>query len=67
MPTAKAHRQLVSLMRTGLVEQDGNFGRYDLGGRPLGLGLSGLLRLDVVRLAAPILDYKQLLKKRIPV
>lgn len=67
MPTAKAHRQLVSFMRTGLVEQDGNFGRYDLGGRPLGLGLSGLLRLDVVRLAAPILDYKQLLKKYIPV
>ena len=56
MPAAKAHRYLVSFMRTGLVEQDGNSGRYDLGGFSLELGLASLSRLDVVRLATPVLD-----------
>lgn len=56
MPAAKAHRYLVSFMRMGLVEQDGNTGRYDLGAFALELGLASLSRLDPVRLAAPILD-----------
>ncbi|MEO8409586.1 MAG: IclR family transcriptional regulator [Propionivibrio sp.] len=56
MPAAKAHRYLVSYMRMGLVEQDANTGRYDLGGFALELGLASLARLDPVRLAAPILD-----------
>jgi len=56
MPAAKAHRYLVSFMRMGLVEQDGNTGRYDLGSFSLELGLASLSRLDPVRLAAPILD-----------
>lgn len=56
MPAAKAHRYLVSYMRMGLVEQDANSGRYDLGHFALELGLAGLARLDPVRLAAPILD-----------
>lgn len=56
MPAAKAHRYLVSFMRMGLVEQDGNTGRYDLGAFSLELGLASLSRLDPVRLAAPILD-----------
>jgi len=43
-------------MRMGLVEQDGNTGRYDLGSFSLELGLASLSRLDPVRLAAPILD-----------
>lgn len=56
MPAAKAHRYLVSFVRMGLVEQDANTGRYDLGGFSLELGLASLARLDPVRLAAPILD-----------
>ena len=56
MPAAKAHRYLVSFMRMGLVEQDANTGRYDLGGFALELGLASLARLDPVRLAAPILE-----------
>jgi DNA-binding IclR family transcriptional regulator len=56
MPAAKAHRYLVSFMRMGLVEQDANSGRYDLGGFSLELGLASLARIDPVRLAAPILD-----------
>lgn len=56
MPAAKAHRYMVSFMRIGLVEQDSGSGRYDLGAYALELGLSGLGRLDPVRLATPILE-----------
>lgn len=56
MPAAKAHRYLVSFMRMGLVEQDANTGRYDLGSFALELGLASLSRLDPVRLCAPILE-----------
>lgn len=56
MPAAKAHRYLVSFMRMGLVEQDANTGRYDLGGFALELGLASLARIDPVRLAAPVLE-----------
>ncbi len=56
MPAAKAHRYMVSFMRIGLVEQDSASGRYDLGAYALELGLSGLGRLDPVRLAGPILE-----------
>ena len=56
MAAAKAHRYLVSFMRMGLVEQDANTGRYDLGGFSLELGLASLARIDPVRLAGPILE-----------
>jgi len=56
MPAAKAHRYMVSFMRVGLIEQDSASGRYDLGAYALALGLSGLGRLDPVRLAGPILE-----------
>jgi DNA-binding IclR family transcriptional regulator len=56
MPAAKAHRYLVSFMRMGLVEQDANTGRYDLGRFSLELGLASLSRLDPVRLGTPILE-----------
>lgn len=56
MPAAKAHRYLVSFMRMGLVEQDANTGRYDLGSFSLELGLASLSRLDPVRLGTPILE-----------
>lgn len=56
MPAAKAHRYMVSFLRIGIVEQDPASGRYDLGAYAIDLGLSGLNRLDAVRLAGPILD-----------
>lgn len=56
MPAAKAHRYLVSFVRTGLVTQDPNSGRYDLGHFALDLGLASLARLDAVRVATPVLD-----------
>jgi DNA-binding IclR family transcriptional regulator len=56
MPAAKAHRYMVSFLRVGIVEQDASSGRYDLGAYALDLGLSGLGRLDPVRLAGPILE-----------
>lgn len=51
MPSAKAHRYLVSLIRVGLVEQDEATGLYDLGALALELGLVSLGRMDEVRLA----------------
>ncbi len=56
MPAAKAHRYMVSFLRVGIVEQDASSGRYDLGAYALELGLSGLGRLDPVRLSGPILE-----------
>jgi DNA-binding IclR family transcriptional regulator len=56
MPSAKAHRYLVSFIRMGLIEQDANNGRYDLGEFSLELGLASLARIDSVRLATPILE-----------
>lgn len=56
MPAAKAHRYLVSFIRTGLVTQDKVSGRYDLGHFALDLGLASLARLDAVRVATPVLD-----------
>ncbi len=56
MPAAKAHRYLVSFVRTGLVAQDTQSGRYDLGHFALELGLASLARLDAVRAATPELD-----------
>ena len=56
MPAAKAHRYLVSFIRTGLVTQEPNSGRYDLGHFALDLGLASLARLDAVRVATPVLD-----------
>jgi DNA-binding IclR family transcriptional regulator len=56
MPPAKAHRYLVSFVRTGLVAQDSLSGRYDLGHFALDLGLASLARLDAVRVATPVLE-----------
>lgn len=50
MPASKVHRYLVSLVRAGLVEQDPNSSRYDLGSFALNIGLVALDRLDRVRL-----------------
>ena len=56
MPAAKAHRYLVSFMRTGLVTQDAVSGRYDLGPFALEIGLASLARLDAVRIATPLIE-----------
>ena len=51
MNAAKAHRYLVSYQRLGLVLQDPQSTRYDLGPAALKLGLASLSRLDAVSLA----------------
>jgi DNA-binding IclR family transcriptional regulator len=48
---SKAHRYLVSLIRTELVEQDPTSGRYGVGPLGMALGLAGLRNVDVVRAA----------------
>jgi DNA-binding IclR family transcriptional regulator len=52
MPASKAHRYLVSFGRAGLVAQDAESGRYDLGPLALTLGLAALGRLNVARVGA---------------
>ena len=49
MSASKAHRYLVSLLRTGLVLQDPVTNRYDVGFLALKLGLAALTRIDLVR------------------
>ncbi|HET6719633.1 MAG TPA: IclR family transcriptional regulator [Rhodocyclaceae bacterium] len=56
MAPAKAHRYLVSYIRCGLIAQNLGTGRYDLGPFALELGLSSLARLDLVRLADPVIE-----------
>lgn len=55
MPAAKAHRYLVSLIRSGLAEQDRETGRYRLGPLALELGLAALRELDVLKFGAEAL------------
>lgn len=50
MPASKVHRYLVSLIRSGLVEQDPHTSRYDLGSFALNVGLVSIDRLDRIRL-----------------
>jgi DNA-binding IclR family transcriptional regulator len=50
MPASKVHRYMVSLIRSGLVEQDPLSSRYDLGPFALTLGLVAVDRLDRIAL-----------------
>ncbi len=50
MPASKVHRYIVSLVRTGMVEQDPLTSRYDLGPFALSLGLVAVDRLDRIKL-----------------
>ena len=50
MPASKAHRYLVSLVRSGLVQQDRQNSKYDLGPLAIPLGLAAVDRLDRVKL-----------------
>lgn len=56
MPSAKAHRYMVSLARAGLVEQDPATARYDLGPLMLRAGLAALGRSDVLKRAERVLE-----------
>ncbi|MGI9135141.1 MAG: IclR family transcriptional regulator [Rhodoferax sp.] len=49
IPASKAHRYLVSLIRTGLVEQEPTNSRYRLGPFALSIGLVAIDRIDRVR------------------
>jgi DNA-binding IclR family transcriptional regulator len=51
MPAAKVHRYLVSLIRAGMVDQNGSGGRYELGSFALNVGLAAFGQLDFVRIA----------------
>jgi len=51
MSAAKAHRDLVSFQRLGMVVQDASTTRYELGPATLRLGLATLSRLDAVKMA----------------
>lgn len=48
LPASSCRRYLLSLMRTGLAQQDGRSGRYELGSGLLKLGLHALSRFDIV-------------------
>lgn len=50
MPASKVHRYMVSLIRSGLVDQDPISSRYDLGPFALTVGLVAVDRLDRVGL-----------------
>ena len=50
MPTSKVHRYLVSMIRSGLVEQNLATSRYDLGPLALTVGLVAMDRLDRIQL-----------------
>jgi DNA-binding IclR family transcriptional regulator len=52
---AKVHRYLVSLIRSGFVEQDPRSGRYALSSQSLRVGLVALGRLDVMEVATTAL------------
>jgi DNA-binding IclR family transcriptional regulator len=49
MPRAKVHRYLSSLRSTGLVMQEGDSGRYQIGPAAVTIGLIGLGRLSPIR------------------
>lgn len=50
MTSSKTHRYLVSLVRSGMVEQDSHSSRYELGPFAMTIGLVAADRLDRIRL-----------------
>ena len=55
LPPANTRRYLVSLIRSGLVEQDAATGKYNLGPIALQIGLAAIMGLNLVRTAVPIM------------
>jgi DNA-binding IclR family transcriptional regulator len=56
MPPSKVHLYLVSFVREDMAYQDPETGHYGLGGFAIQLGLAAIRQLDVVTLAADVLD-----------
>ncbi len=56
MSRSMAHGYLVSLVRSGLVAQDPDSGRYDLGEDALQLGLAALTRVDFMKMGREALE-----------
>ena len=52
MPPAKIHRYLVSLIRSGLVQQDSTSSRYSIGAFSMELGLAAMGSIDTVELGS---------------
>jgi DNA-binding IclR family transcriptional regulator len=52
---AKAHRYLVSFLRSELVERDSETGRYRLGPAARHIGMAAIRSIDVIRTASAIL------------
>ncbi|WP_421842171.1 IclR family transcriptional regulator [Marinobacter algicola] len=55
IPPSNVHRYLVSFIRTGLVEQCSDSGRYCLGRMALQMGMAALNRLDPIEIASKAL------------
>lgn len=55
MHPAKVHRYLVSLVRSGYVEQDKFTNRYGLGAAALRLAFAAINAIDVLRVARPMM------------
>ncbi|WP_370372332.1 IclR family transcriptional regulator [Henriciella pelagia] len=55
MPSAKVHRYLVSLIRTGLAMQSSDTSKYDLGPAAFQLGVKGFARFEPLKLAESVL------------
>lgn len=55
LSASRTHRFLAGLIQTGLVEQNANTGRYDLGATIVELGLIALGRTDAVKLGSDAL------------
>src|SRR3990172_11953420 len=51
MPSSKAHRYLVSLIRTGFVDRDPATGHYRLGPKAVQIGVAALGSIDAVALS----------------
>ena len=56
MASSNVHRYLVSFSEAGMVRQDLNTGKYDLGPLAIQLGLSALRRIDAVDVALDVLQ-----------
>lgn len=50
MPPSKVHRYIVSMVRSGLIEQDEDSTRYDLGPLAMTIGLVAVDRIDRIKL-----------------